>query len=106
MRILFIVLLLLVPVMTWGAEKKGKEKPQEKVQAEDLRTDLEEDICYVYFEFLQADRNRRGNPNFSSAVDIKRKRIATLVKRYKKRYGTDFDGYAQCPQMFPEYQQP
>lgn len=97
MRVLIIALMVLLPVVSWGAEKKVKEK----VPVEDFRKDLEEDICYVYFDVIQSERSRGGNSNFSPSYDLKRSRLNTLTARYNKRYSENFDGYTKCPQMFP-----
>lgn len=108
MRFLIIALLLLIPVMVCGADKKVQSKATaEKRAAEESKKELEQDICFSLSEYVAAKQQaptsyRPSSPGGRLARDADQKgaRLMTLQGRYAKRYGSEFNAYMNpslCP---------
>lgn len=92
-KIVIALCICLAPISVWSAEK---------ISSDMLRKEAEEDLCYAYTEYGEAQnvfmRETGGSYRPSSPggrlardKDLKMSRLVTLQGRYSKRYGQEFN---------------
>ena len=97
----FVVALIicLIPAVAWSAEK---------ITSGTAQKEAEEDICYTYLEYREAEgifRQETGGSyrpgtrggHLARASEMKQRRLNTLIERYHNHYGKWFN-----PQTNPQ----